>query len=197
MALPPRVFFTLLEIAARWGCTPTDIAEWAAMERLELITSVPLVQSGEEPIVGLVALHAADLMPMFRRDGSGPPEVRVHRLRPQNQDQWVLITTPARGLMVARADLLISATEMTRFEEENELVRRPSSQPSAYKYDWDAMYVAVIKRIHEHGLPETQAEFVGEFQDWFARRSENGDAPDERTIRRRLNPIWRELREAS
>ncbi len=146
MALPPRVLFTLLEVAARWGCTTTDIAEWAALERLELLTSVPLVQAGDAPIVGLVALHAADLMPMFRRDGSGPPEVRVHRLRPQNQDQWVFITTPAKGVRVAKADLLISATEMTRFEEENELVRRPSSQPAAYKYDWDAMYVAVIKR---------------------------------------------------
>ena len=64
-----------------------------------------------------------------------------------------------------------------------------------FTYDWDAMYVAVIKRIHEHGLPDTQAEFVGEFQEWFARRDEKGEAPDERTIRRRLNPIWRALRE--
>ena len=59
------------------------------------------------------------------------------------------------------------------------------------------MYVAVIKRIHEHGLPETQAEFIGEFQEWFARRDEKGEAPDERTIRRRLNPIWRTLRETA
>src|SRR5690606_24486544 len=109
--------------------------------------------------------------------------------------EWEFITEPSGGLVVAKADILISAAEVARIEEENEMIRRPSRAQSTSKYDWHAMYVAVVKRIHEHGLPETQAEFVGEFQEWFSRRSENGDAPDERTIRRRLNPIWRELRE--
>ena len=56
------------------------------------------------------------------------------------------------------------------------------------------MWVHVLQRVHEQGLPETQREFVSEIQEWFIRRSPDGDAPDERTIRRRLTPAWRTLR---
>ena len=52
----------------------------------------------------------------------------------------------------------------------------------------------MIKRIHEHGLPATQAELIGELQEWFGNVAESGDVPDESTIRRRLRPFWRALR---
>ncbi|WIY52442.1 hypothetical protein O9Z70_13385 [Devosia sp. YIM 151766] len=192
MTLPPRVFFSSFEAAARWGCTPTDIVEWAAMERLQLTTSAPFIQTSNGPLSGLIELHAADLMPMFRRDGTGPTEVPIHRVRPPGEATWAFIMSP-QGLMVARPDILISAIEKARFEEENGLARRTASGRPNHKYDWEAMFVAVIKRIHERGLPDTQAEFVREFQEWFARRDEKGEAPDERSIRRRLTPVWRAL----
>jgi hypothetical protein len=59
------------------------------------------------------------------------------------------------------------------------------------------MYVTMIKRIHEQGLPATQTELIGELQDWFADVAENGEVPDESTIRRRLRPFWRALRKES
>lgn len=62
------------------------------------------------------------------------------------------------------------------------------------RYDWDGMYVAMLKRVNDQGLPETQAEWVGEVQEWFIANSEAGDAPDERTIRRRITPVWKALR---
>jgi hypothetical protein len=68
------------------------------------------------------------------------------------------------------------------------------ASPHPSTYDWDAMRVQVLQRVHEQGLPETQREFVNEIQEWFIRRSPDGDAPDERTIRRRLTPAWRTLR---
>lgn len=199
MGLPPRVFYTIFEVAARWGCAPADIIGYAAIEQLELVTGVPIVETEKGPISGLVALHGADLMALFRRYGSAPTRFSVKRVRPIGESEWQLITTPAEGLVLDTADIQIMASEIERFEQENQMLpggRRSSSAQVTYKYDWDAMYVAVIKRIFEHGLPDTQAEFVGEFQEWFARRDPNGDAPDERTIRRRLNPIWRTLREA-
>jgi hypothetical protein len=55
----------------------------------------------------------------------------------------------------------------------------------------------MIKRIHEQGLPATQTELIGELQDWFADVAENGEVPDESTIRRRLRPFWRALRKES
>jgi hypothetical protein len=56
------------------------------------------------------------------------------------------------------------------------------------------MYVTMIQRIHEQGLPATQAELIGELQEWFANVAENGEVPDESTIRRRMRPFWRALR---
>jgi len=198
MALPPRFAYPLFEVAFRWSCTLTDLVEWATMGQFDLVTGVPLVYCDEKPVAGMVALHAADMLPMFRRDGGGPSEVHVHRIKPleEKDSEFRFISNPASGLLIHRADILITAADVTRFEEMHELTRKPSSATNGSKYDWDSMYVAVIKRIYEHGLPETQAEFVGEFQEWFARRDPNGEAPDERTVRRRLNPIWRALREA-
>jgi hypothetical protein len=56
------------------------------------------------------------------------------------------------------------------------------------------MYVTIIERVHEKGLPATQSELVAELQDWFGEVSQNGEVPDESTIRRRVRPIWRKLR---
>lgn len=199
MALPPRYAYPLYEVAVRWSCTLADLAEWAAMGQFDLVTGVPLVYCDDAPLAGMVALHAADMIPMFRRDGTGPSEVRVYRVKSLDEPdaKFRFVTQPTTGIAVHRSDILITAADVRRFEDTHELARKPSSAPSTTKYDWDAMYVAVMKRIHEHGLPETQAEFVGEFQEWFARRDPNGEAPDERTVRRRLNPIWRALREST
>ena len=103
---------------------------------------------------------------------------------------------------MAKVDLVLIAAEMIRFEAAAQHLRpTPSAPPSRapvlsshLKYDWDAMWVHVLQRVHEQGLPETQREFVSEIQEWFIRRSPDGDAPDERTIRRRLTPAWRTLR---
>ena len=65
---------------------------------------------------------------------------------------------------------------------------------AATPYEWEGMNIALIVRIHDHGLPATQAELVAEMQDWFADRSDGKKMPDSRSIRRRITPIWRALR---
>jgi hypothetical protein len=198
MGLPPRFAYPLYEVALRWGCTITDLAEWATMGQFDLVTGIPRICSDGKPVAGMVALNAADMLPMFRRDGSGPSEIRVYRVRQLDapRDDWLFISEPEDGIIVHRADILITAADVAQFEETHELSRKPSSAAPTSKYDWDAFYVAVIKRIYEHGLPDTQAEFVAEFQEWFSRRDPNGEMPDERTVRRRINPIWRALRDS-
>ena len=56
------------------------------------------------------------------------------------------------------------------------------------------MNVALIQRIHERGLPASQAELIAEMQIWFADQSDGTKMPDSRSIRRRVTPIWRALR---
>ena len=62
------------------------------------------------------------------------------------------------------------------------------------RYDWEGMYITLMVRIHDQGLPATQAEWLGEVQEWFVANGDGGEVLDERTIRRRLTPIWKALR---
>ena len=49
-------------------------------------------------------------------------------------------------------------------------------------YDWDGMTVALVQRIHDRGLPSTQAELIAEMQDWFAEQSDGKKMPDSRSM---------------
>lgn len=195
MALPPRAFFTLHETASRWGCTIADIAGWATVGKLDIVTGIPLAICGTEKVSGKVFVSPMDMLPLFRRSGTGPTCIKLLRVKPDPGADWIYVTEPADGVEVSIADLLISGQDVLRFEDEYDLLRRIGGGTGALSpYDWEGMYVAMIKRIHEHGLPATQAELIGELQEWFGNVAESGDVPDESTIRRRLRPFWRALR---
>jgi hypothetical protein len=195
MGLPPRVFFTLHEVTARWGCNIADVAGWAATGKFRIMTGIGLVRCGEDIVAGQVAISPMELLPLFRRCGTGPTEGVVRRIMTTEKGQWQIITDPQGGVTVAVADMLILAEEVHAFEEENEMVRRVATGPGATTpYDWDGMMVALIHRIHERGLPATQAELVGEMQDWFADQSDGKKIPESRSIRRRVTPVWKKLR---
>jgi hypothetical protein len=53
----------------------------------------------------------------------------------------------------------------------------------------------LARRIHEHGIPATQAELVREMLSWFEGRSDK-EPPDESTVRRKITAVWRELHRA-
>ena len=48
------------------------------------------------------------------------------------------------------------------------------------------------RRVHDHGMPASQGELVRDMMEWFAGR-EDFPPPDERTVRRKVSAIWREL----
>lgn len=195
MALPPRVFFTLYELSFRWDCSIADIAGWASLGKLKIKTGIGLVHCGETAVAGKVALSPMDLLPMFRRSGPSPVEGLVQRIMPPGTADWLIITDPAGGVSVTVADMLIRAEDVFGFEDEHDLVRKGSGGTgSGGSYDWEGMNVALIKRIHDQGLPITQAELIAEMQDWFADQTGGAKIPDGRSIRRRITPIWRVLR---
>jgi hypothetical protein len=51
------------------------------------------------------------------------------------------------------------------------------------------MRIEITRRVYEQGLPDSQAAWIRELQDWFSDRSVDGSFPDERSIRRRLRPV--------
>ena len=111
MDLLPRVFFTIGEAAARWGYAPADIAGWAHQGLLEIVTGIGAVECEGKHAAGLVAISVADILPMFRRSGTGPRELALRRIRPKGNVAWMLITLPVEGVVVSLDDLLILAEE--------------------------------------------------------------------------------------
>jgi len=197
MALPKRVWFTLHEVAARWGCNIADIAGWADAGHFSIITGVTPIRSGAEIVAGKVALAPMDILPLFRRCGTGPSEGRIRRVQLYGHEEWLIITEPAGGIMVAIVDMMISTGEVQRFEDAYNVFDRGSDGAGLSEegdYDWAAMNIEITRRVFEEGLPASQNEMIRELQDWFAARSEDGTFPDERSIRRRLKPILDALR---
>lgn len=197
MKLPQREFFTVHEVAARWGCTIADIAGWSATGNIDIVTGIPPASCGERIVAGEVIVSAFDILPMFRRCGTGPQYSRVRRVRTRGETEWLLITDPVDGMEVSVADLLIAGPQVQRFEEKNQLFPRVSGGTgSVSPYDWEGMLQALTLRIHEKGLPASQGELVAEMQEWFVAQSDGGEVPDERSIRRRITPVWRGLTRA-
>lgn len=158
------------------------------------MTGIPPVVCGSEIVAGEVAVSIFDILPMFRRCGTGPQSAQLRRLRMYGHDEWLLITDPVEGIKVSVADLLIPGHQVYKFEDDHDLMRRVSGGTgSTSLYDWDGMIDALIIRIHEKGVPATQSELITDMQDWFAERSDGDQIPDERSIRRRVSRIWKML----
>jgi hypothetical protein len=195
MPLPPRVFFSLYEVSVRWDCSVADIAGWASQGKLKIMTGIGLVRCGDAKVAGSVTLSPMDLLPLFRRSGHTPIEGLVQRILPPDTSDWLIITDPPGGVPVTVADMLIRADEVFGFEDEHDLARKAAGGANgAQPYDWAGMNIALIRRIHDDGLPATQAELIAEMQDWFADQTGGARIPDSRSIRRRITPIWHELR---
>jgi hypothetical protein len=197
--LPPRAFYSLTEAAARWSVTPFDVIGWATDGLLALSIALPPVKTGpDETLSGLVDIEAPHALPLFRRDGAPSPTVAIRRVKARESDfRW--ISDPADGVVIIAADVLVRRAEVERFERqfgsfEDEYlprVRRPGPGVPP-RHDWDSFYAALARRIHEHGIPRTQAELVREMRDWFEQR-EDEHAPDESTIARKVRIVWQEL----
>ena len=195
VALPPRVLFTLYDTSVRWDCSIADIAGWAAVGKLKIKTGIGLVRCGELVVSGQVDISSMDLLPLFRRSGTVPIEGKVRRIIPPGGTDWLVITDPVGGIAITVADMLILAEDVFAFEDDHDMGRRAATGgKGGSPYDWEGMNVALIQRIHEHGLPVSQADLVAEMQDWFAGQSGGIKMPDSRTIRRQITPIWRALR---
>jgi len=195
MPLPPVAFFSLYEIAARWGCSPADVAGWAAAGHLHVVVGIPPVTCGTETVAGMVQVPMAELMGMFRRMGPSDEQARLRRVMPLGSRDWHTITDPPEGLLIKSSDLLLDAGTLQAFEEERDLLRRPPSNIGAGpRYDWDAMYAWLTWTLFEKGIPESKTALVALVQEWFVQNSKSGEVPEESTIRKRLTSLWRRLK---
>jgi hypothetical protein len=209
MSLPPRSFYSLTEVAVRWSVMPFDVIGWSTDGLLALSIALPPVKTGaSETLSGLADVEAPHLLPLFRRDGVPSPTVAIRRVKGgEGSPCWIV--EPMEGIAITAADVLVRRAEVERFEQQYEFFNRlhvptngaataarPRGGPGVPpRHDWDAFYAALTRRIHEHGVPKTQAELVREMLAWFEARDLD-HAPDESTIRRKITPVWRELSRA-
>lgn len=194
MALPQQYLFTILEVAGRWGCTQAQIVNMAIGNDLDLVVGFCPIKFGEDAGCGLMSVAGSDVRPLFRPFGKAEKKVYVKQARRPGTEDWKIITEPAEGVGLAAADIMITASEMERFEDAHGVGRGRSSGPGApSRYDWDGFYIALMKRVHINGFPARQKDLIVEMQEWFIANSPVGEAPDESTIRRRIQTVWQAL----
>jgi hypothetical protein len=197
MALPPRAYYSVTELTYRWECSLHDLLGWAAVEKFDIMTMLAPIRVGRERVSGFVVVSVPDIFPLVRPSARAPEEVRLERVRVPSATDWLDLDDLARSraVMVRLDDLFVLTQDVQNFEVAHSLLRRPASHIGASaRYDWENMYVSQILRIYERGVPASQAAWIEEVQEWFAEKSDDGNIPDERTIRRRLTPIWSALR---
>ncbi|WP_323775602.1 hypothetical protein [Leisingera sp.] len=201
MKAPARAFYSLFEASVRWEKSCNDIAGWSEAGHFRLLTGIQFAMADGQPIAGQVEVRPADIFQMVRLDGPRPTAMRVYRVRPvDNQGgdgEWVFVTDQngEHGVEVSIHDIYIAADDYRRFEEDHEFGPKPRMTTRGQsKYDWESMYVAICKRLFSEGLPETAEELCKEMQDWFISRTTGDAIPDISTIRKKLKPVWQELR---
>jgi len=192
MKLPSRGFYNIWEVSARWGCTPTDVVEWAMMGHMKLVASLPKIVSEGIVYGGLVDLKPTDLLPYFPRHANTFARIPVIRIKMEGEDDWKLIDEDFQ-IEIGTTDVMISSADARNFEEQNGLA--PERHAGVLnKHDWDGMWGFVICRIHEQGIPNTQSELARECEEWFTRRDARA-VPDLSTILKKIRPVYRALAE--
>lgn len=185
-----------------------DLVAWATQGLLALSAALPPLRTVSSRMLSdIVEIAGSDVMPLFRLNGARFESVAIKRLRAQGETEWQWIAEPAEGITITAPEVLVTRAEVERFEREYELYSGPASRdmkgahsergrsagPGAPpRYDWDRFFVAIARRIHDHGIPSSQGELVREMLDWFQARQVE-PIPDESTVRRKVAMVWREL----
>lgn len=138
MAFPPQYFFTLMEAAGRLGCTASQIVDWSIADEIDLVATFAPVMIGDEENGGLMSVAGSEIRPLFRPVGKPAKKVCVRLVRPQFRDEWKIITEPAKGVKLTAGDIMITASEIERFEAAHGISRRPNVGPGApSRYNWE------------------------------------------------------------
>lgn len=148
-----------------------------------------------EPIGDLAEAPGGDLWQLFR-SGNPLPSVQVRRVRAPGSTAWGRVVDPKEGLAITIADVHVTAAAVDRFERGTVATtasagwRGKGGRPPTR--DWDALYGWAARRVHDQGLPASQAELVREALDWLGAQGDDA-LPDESTVRRKLAGFWRAL----
>lgn len=214
MAHPPVSFFTLAEVYDRWEIKPIHVAAWVLEGKLTVSTGFAGIRAeigyyeqiddeqwqrmpeGRTALTGIFDLSSNDAW-LAMRNGQHVLNKGV----PDQPNGYIDLDpdNTGTGVTVAVADLLVRRSEVERFEAEIGISRARTfekmtvrSGPGAPpRFAWDDFWIEACRRVHDDGLPATQAEMIRDLLDWFA--DEGLDVPDRSTVKKRISRLWRAL----
>ena len=82
MAFPAQVFYSILEVSVRWGCSVTQVVNNAIADEIDLVTGVSQVMFGEESGAGLISVPGCEVRPLFPTFRQGRKENLHHACAP-------------------------------------------------------------------------------------------------------------------
>lgn len=203
MALPPRPFVPLAEVASCWKVSAEEIVSWSIDRMIDLAVVLPLVEtSAGLNASGFNLVAGEDVFGLVREGGTRVDAVTICRFRRSRPSDWEMIASPPEGVPVRADDLGVLSSELVRVGQMwDVLIPRGDLTPGPKpykpgpganpKYDWDRFAGAVAVLIHEHGKPRSQRELARLMHGWFERIY--GSAPDERTVEKKVRAMWVEI----
>ncbi|HEY8948489.1 MAG TPA: hypothetical protein VIM56_06365 [Rhizomicrobium sp.] len=210
MRFPSVPFSGLKELAEKWGVDPCLVVKWAIDGHIRLWAVVPPIHTTPGRVIsGTVEIEPAECLRLFHPNG--PDTINLQRVKHTQGGAWEDVTKPAGGFAIGIHDVIILAAETERFERKASdaapeppekpvvIEEKPSTQKwqpgpgRSATHDWEAMHAEVTRIIYEEGVPASLGELTRKIEAWFTTEFRN--APDERTISRKLSPTWWKLQE--
>ncbi len=189
-------YFTVTELSIKWRLTTSDLAGLAIEGKISFVTGIGPTETDKGFLHGLVELYTPELLPMFRNDKSGPARMSVTTIRPLQTNEWHQITGGKQSLKVYFKDLMVDGNQVRSLEgkqgtDTSAPNRNPGGRPTGY--DWDSFWRAIAVHVHKEGAPATLREFTDVGANWF--EGQGSAVPSDSVIRKRLSPLWHQLRE--
>ena len=215
MASSPVTYLTLADLCERWGLKHSHICALALDQKLAFSIGLSNVSAevgewdqvdedqwqriphGRRCLTGIYDLTRNDAWAVIKHG-----QHKIDSVLSTESDGYIEFHSDygSPEFMVDVDDLLIRRVDVERFEGSNAppekiagQARNPRGGPGAPpKYDWDGFWIEACRRIHDEGVPLTQAALVRDLQDWFDANA--AVAPDLSTIKKKVSKLWKALR---
>ena len=118
-----------------------------------------------------------------------PIDWESNKLYAHESSGWHGYDITFESIEINRSDILKWLTDHSASPGRDSRQGRRGSRPP--KYDWDGVYVEIIRVAVQQGLPRTQAELVRHIQNWFSEVA--NEEPTESEIKKRISRIYHAL----
>ena len=203
MALPPRPFVSLAEVASCWKVSAEEIVSWSVDRMIDIAVVLPLVETTAGlKVSGFSLIAGEDVLALVREGIARSDTVTIQRFRRSRTSEWEMIASPAEGITIRVGDLGILSGELLRVGQMWDIAVPLGSGPAGPrlhkpgpgalpKYDWDRFAGALAAWIYNYGKPRSQRELVAPLLEWF--QHTHGSVPDERTVEKKIQAMWVEI----